>query len=260
MKLSIIIPAYNEEERIGRTLQAYSDFFEPLRKREILDYELLIVINNTRDNTEDVVKSAQKTNKRIKYLNFKRGGKGFAVIEGFKDALKRENDLIGFTDADMATSPAAFYDLVKTIKSTDGIIANRYSKYSKIKPKFSFRTLFVSAIFNFIVRTLFAIKNRDTQCGAKLFKRETISKIINSLIISQWAFDIELLYQAKRRGLKIAETPTIWTEQPGSKIRIIHSSLQMFLAVIQLRIVNSPFKRLLRPFKYPIGLLWRQIK
>src|SRR3989344_986048 len=134
-KICIIIPAYNEERRIGKTLEYYSNYFNNLFKKEKLDYEILVVINNTTDRTEEVVKKLAERNKRVLYLNLKPGGKGFAVIEGFKDALKRENDLIGFVDADMATSPEEYWKLIKNIGNYDGIIASRYVKGAIIDPK-----------------------------------------------------------------------------------------------------------------------------
>ena len=87
MKISIIIPAYNEEKRIGNTLQVYSAYFESIRKLKSLDYEILVSINNTTDKTLEIVKKFQKKDKRIIYLNLPKGGKGYAIIEGFKDAL-----------------------------------------------------------------------------------------------------------------------------------------------------------------------------
>ena len=260
MKISIIIPSYNEERRIGRTLKAYSEFFEDLRKKKEADYEILVVINNTTDKTEEIVKDFRKKNKRIIYLNFRRGGKGFAVIEGFKDALKRNSDLIGFTDADMATPPESFYLLVQNIGGGSGAIASRYIKGSKILPKPSFRTLVMASVFNFIVRSLFLFNFRDTQCGAKLFRREAVSSIIGKMTITQWAFDIDLLYQLKRKGFAVKEIPIKWVEQEESKINMIKSPIQMFLSIIQLRVLNSPFNNLLKPLKIPIRFLWRAVK
>src|SRR3989344_8183585 len=110
MKISIIIPAYNEEKRIGRTLEEYLKFFSIKKKQEkIRNFEILVVINNTKDRTEEIVKEKQKKCMELRYLNFKQGGKGFAITEGFKDALKRDNKLIGFVDADMSTSPEEYF-------------------------------------------------------------------------------------------------------------------------------------------------------
>ena len=245
MKISIVIPAYNEENRIGKTLEAYSDYFEKLKRENELDYEILIVINNTADKTEDIVLAAKKKNPAVRHLNFKQGGKGFAIIEGFKDSLTRENDLIGFVDADMATSPDAFHDLVKNIGSYDGAIADRYSPFSRIEPTYNFRRIVVSRVFNMIVRTLFGFKFRDTQCGAKVFRKDILKKILNDLTITEWAFDVDLLYSAKRNKFKIRAVPTFWREMSGSRLNIKKASIQMLFAVIQLRILRSKFKRVL---------------
>ena len=155
--ISIVIPAYNEEKRIGKILENYGLFFEDKKKKkEIKDFELLVAINGTTDKTEEVVKKFSKKFPEIKYLNFKEGGKGFAIVEGFKDALKRkENKLIGFVDGDMSTPPESFYDLIRKIDGYDGIIADRWNKKSIITPKQSGFRRFISRGYNFIVRTLF---------------------------------------------------------------------------------------------------------
>jgi dolichyl-phosphate beta-glucosyltransferase len=106
--ISIVIPAYNEEKRIRNTLEEYYLFFKEKKNNgEIKNFEMLVVLNACKDNTIEIVKEYQKKYQEIRFLDFEQGGKGFAITEGFKDALNRENDLIGFVDADMATSPIA---------------------------------------------------------------------------------------------------------------------------------------------------------
>ena len=239
-KISIIIPAYNEEKRIGKTIGCYLDYFKSLKKKKELDFEIIVVLNACKDNTLKVVKKYKC--KELRILNFEQGGKGFAIIEGFKDALERKNDLMGFVDADMATAPEAFYELIKNIKDYDGIIASRYIKGSK-KENSIIRTI-VSRIFNLIVRGIFLMNYRDTQCGAKLFKKVSVQKILPVLGETEWAFDVDLLYIAKKKGVKIKEFPTVWQEKGVSKLKVIKSSMQMFLAIVKLRIINSPFKRI----------------
>ena len=141
-------------------------------------------------------------NKELKYLNLKRGAKGYAVIEGFKEALKGNSNLIGFKDADMASSPEAFYELVKKINNYDGIIASRYVKGSIIAPKPTLERIFASRIFNFMIKIILGLRFKDTQCGAKLFKRKTLEKTIPRLTFSQLAFDVEILYIIKKLGFK----------------------------------------------------------
>ena len=236
-KICIVIPAYNEEKRIGKTLGAYSSYFEVLRKGKKLDYEILVVINNTKDGTEEIVKKYVQLNNRIRYLNLIRGGKGYAVIEGFKDALKRDNDLIGFVDADMATSPEKYFKLIKNVEKCDGVIASRGLKDSKVKTTL-YRKL-TNRGFNTLVRLLLHIQFKDTQCGAKLFKRKTIEELLKSQIMTQWAFDVDLLYKLKK--VKIKEIATDWEDKTGSKVNL-KDPLKMFSSVIRLRLIYSPFK------------------
>nr|QBM01226.1 undecaprenyl-phosphate 4-deoxy-4-formamido-L-arabinose transferase [uncultured archaeon] len=242
-KLSIIIPAYNEEKRIGKTLEEYLKFFkERKKKKEIKDFEIIVVLNGCKDNTGKVVKKYEC--KELKILEFEESGKGFAIIQGFKEALKRDNDLIGFVDADMATKPEAFHDLVKHINDYDGIIGSRYVKGAIVNPKQSPQRIIASRIFNLLIKTLFMIHYKDTQCGAKLFRRKSIEEAINKLIITRWAFDVDLLYCLKMGGFKIKEFQTTWSDREYSKINLKKSGLKMILAVIRLRILNSPFKDL----------------
>ncbi|MBX4212392.1 glycosyltransferase [Candidatus Pacearchaeota archaeon] len=244
MKVSIIIPAYNEEKRIGKTLESYSSYFEALRLKKKIDYEFVVVINATKDRTEEIVKKFSKRNSRIKYLNLLKGGKGYAVIEGFRDALKRKSNLIGFVDADMATPPEAFYYLVEHIDSYDGIIASRYIKGSIVKPKPSFSRIISSRIYNILIRTLFFVPYRDTQCGAKLFTRKSLEQTIDSFTMSQWAFDLDVIYHIRKNNFSIKEVPTIWSDKQYSKINFIKAGPKMALGIVRLRLLHSPFKKI----------------
>jgi len=249
-KLVIIIPAYNEEIRIAETLEEYGKFFTNLKKTNKIDSEIIIVINNTTDKTEEIVKKYQKKYDIIKYLNFKQGGKGFAIVEGFKESLKdKKNALVGFVDADMATPPHAFYDLVKNINGFDGIIGSRYIPGSKVNPKQTWRRIFVSRIFNLLTRTLFMMHYTDTQCGAKLFKRKALESITYRLGMSQWAFDVELLYLLEKYDFKVKEFPTVWADKNYSKINFMKAGPRMALSIIRLRLINSPLEPLLRPLR-----------
>lgn len=252
MKVAIIIPAHNEEERIERTLEEYCSFMN--RK---INFKIIVILNACKDNTLGVLKKAQKKFKEIRYLNFERGGKGFAVIEGFKEALKEDFDLIGFVDADMATSAEEYYKLIKNIRNYDGIIASRYLKKSIVRPKQPFTRILVSRFGNFFIRSLFLFNYRDTQCGAKLFKKEAVIKILPNLGMSQWGFDIDLLYNLKKKNLKVKEIPTKWQDQAASKLNIKKASIQVFFAALQLKILNSWMRRFYKILKPFIGWLYK---
>ena len=256
MKLALIIPAHNEEKRIGKTLEAYSEFLEKIREKEEFDYEMIIVINNTHDDTEGVIKPFVKKNKRISYVNLEKGGKGYALTEGFKLSIKKNVDYIGFVDADMATIPEELWKLMD-VRGYDGAVASRYEKRSKIFPKQSFRTAIVGRIFNLIVRIIFMINYRDTQCGAKIFKKKVIEKILPELKMSSWAYDVNLLYSCNINEFRIASIPTVWYEIEGGSLKVGKSSIQMLLSIVQLRIIRSPFRRLLSPLKPISKFLWR---
>lgn len=261
MKLAIIIPAHNEEKRIGRTLERYGRLFaEKKKSKEIEDFRMIVVINNTQDKTAEIVKKLKKNYREIEYLNFKQGGKGFALIEGFNEALKKKFDLIGFVDADMSTSPEEYFKLVDGIGDYDAIIASRYLKGAVVSPKQPFKRIIVSRIGNLIIRILFFMPYHDTQLGAKLLKREAVSKIIDKLGVTNWAFDIDLLYQLRKQDFKIKEFPTVWKDELGSKLNLDKATKQVFFAVIQLRILNSPLKRMWRIIAPFAGYLWRAIR
>ena len=252
-KISIIIPAYNEEKRIKETLDSNLKFFKAIKKNKILDFEIIAVVNGSTDKTLEIVKELAKKNKELKYLNLKRGAKGYAVIEGFKEALKGNSNLIGFKDADMATSPETFYELVKKINNYDGIIASRYVKDSIIAPKPTFERIFASRIFNFMIRIILGLRFKDTQCGAKLFKRKALEKTISKLTFSQLAFDVEILYIMKKLGFKIKEIPTTWSDKEYSKVNFAKSGPVMLLAIVRLRILSSPFKSLIKFYDWSVN-------
>lgn len=237
MKLSITIPAYNEENRIGRTLKTYLQYFDKLQADGALAYELIIVPNGCRDNTVGVVKDIAGDRSNVIIVDLKeRAGKGLAIQEGFKNALTRDNDLIGFVDADMATKPEYFYDLVKNIGQDDAIIASRYMPGSDISPprpwikKWGRRIIYDS-----LLRLLLGLKFYDTQCGAKLFKRQVIEKIVDKLTVKQWAFDVELLYLCKINHFTVKELPTTWEDQDESKLDIMAGGMPMLSALFAIR-------------------------
>lgn len=253
-KVLIVIPAHNEEKRIGQTLGEYLTFLKNLQNNKF-DYEIIVVINNSNDKTEEIVKNFSRKDSRLRYLNLKQKGKGFAVIMGFIEAIKLKGDLIGFVDADMATSPEEYYKLIKEINGFDGAIADRYLKDSKVFPPATFRRLIVGRAFNFLVRALLFIPYKDTQCGAKIFKREALEKTISSLSMSQWAFDVELLYQLRKNGLRIKSVATKWIDREYSKINFLKAGPWMALGVIRLRILNSPIKKFIRLYDTMLGFV-----
>jgi glycosyltransferase involved in cell wall biosynthesis len=254
MNLSIVIPAYNEEERISNTLKRYVVFFRGKKASgKISSFEIVVVLNACTDGTLEIVKGAMGKYSEVRFLNFVEGGKGFAVTEGFRDALVRKNDLIGFIDADLATQPEAFYVLVEKIGKYDGIIASRWMSDSVIKSRQPLLRRFMSRSFNFIIRAALFLPFRDTQCGAKLFRREAVKEVVDKIGEPQWAFDVNLLYIMKKRGFKVLEVGTVWEDQEGSKLNVTKVPIQMFLAIVRLRLIYSPFRFVVRAYNNFLG-------
>ncbi len=248
MKIGIVIPAKNEEKRIGKMLQAYAIYYQKKDKIDKNKYELLVVINNTKDSTEKIVLSYKKKFKNISYITLNLGGKGYGVIQGFKYFIKKNYDLVGFVDADLSTSPEDFNDLILYIGNNSGIIGNRWSSKSTITKKQSLIRRFASRIFNLIVKLLFFMNYQDTQCGAKLFKVKDIAKVVPNVFITQWAFDVNILYLCKKYNLKISEFPTVWEDQDFSGVDTIRTSLKMFSGIVRLRLIHSPFSFIIRAY------------
>jgi glycosyltransferase involved in cell wall biosynthesis len=243
--LFILIPAYNEERRIEPVLREYAEFFG---KNYGGKFEIIVVLNGCTDDTFGVVQKVAAEYPTIRVLLFQEPiGKGGALIEGLKLSVKA--DLIGYVDADGATPPRAFFDLVKKTGEADCVIGSRWLPGAVIHQSQQSHRQFASRVFHFIVQVLFWMNIRDTQCGAKVMKTAAVEKVHDNLTIADMAFDINLLYALKHAGFKILEVPTEWTDKAGSKVALGRSSLTMFLSVVRVWLIYTPFYKWLRPLR-----------
>jgi glycosyltransferase involved in cell wall biosynthesis len=255
--LLILIPAYNEESRIEPVLRVYGEFFQ---KNYTGKFEIVVVLNGCTDNTLGIVQKTGMEFPTIRALEFAEPiGKGGALIEGLKLSIHAE--LIGFVDADGATQPRAFLDLVRHIGDADCIIGSRWLPGAVIHQSQQSHRQFASRVFHFIVQCLFGMGIRDTQCGAKVMKSQAIERIHDRLTTADMAFDINLLYSLKHAGFKITEMPTEWTDQVGSKVALGRSSLTMFLSVVRIRLIYWPLiYKLLRPLRPLEGWIYKKLR
>jgi len=254
--LLILIPAYNEERRIEPVLRDYAQFFGKNYSGEFL---VVVVLNGCTDNTLGVVRRVAAEFPTVHALEFREAiGKGGALIEGLK--LAAHADLIGYTDADGATPPRAFLDLVRHLGEADCVIGSRWMPGAIIHQSQASHRQFASRAFHKVVQLLFWMNIHDTQCGAKVMKRVVVEKIHPFLRIADMAFDINLLVSVKRAGFRILEVPTEWTDQVGSKVVLFHSSLTMFLSALRVRLIYSPFYRWLRPLRPLEGWVYKKLR
>lgn len=226
-KLCIVVPAYNEENRIQSMLGAYLPYFETLQSE--LDITFLIVANNCSDQTVPICKKIQKKHSNIEIMDLKPGGKGFAIKQGFLHALEKPYDYIGFVDADLATLPQYYHDLIKELPGTDGVIASRYAPGAHVWPKRPTIIKLGGKFYNWMLRKQLKIPFKDTQCGAKIFTYDTVKKVAPEMTEQKWAWDLEFLYLAQLEDKKIKEIPTTWSDQPGSHLSVSSSLAKEFL-------------------------------
>jgi glycosyltransferase involved in cell wall biosynthesis len=252
----LLIPAYNEERRIEPVLRDYAQFFGENYSGK---FQLVVVLNGCTDDTIGIVRHVAAEFLTIRALEFKEPiNKGGALIEGLK--LAAFGDLIGYVDADGATTPETYLDLVRHIGNADCVVGSRWLPDSIIHQSQTNDRRFASRVFHAIVQLFFQLNIHDTQCGAKVMKREVVEKIHPYLFIADMAFDINLLVAVKRAGYRIREVPTEWTDQAGSKVTLFRSSLTMFLSVVRIRLIYSPFYKWLRPLSPLEGWIYKKLR
>lgn len=241
MKLSIVIPAHNEEHRLPPVLAAYAEYFSESYRN---DFEIIVVVNGSTDNTDGVARKITADYPQIKVIEETgRIGKGGAVILGAKAA---QGDWIGFVDADGATAVEEFDRLYQCAKKSDGVIASRWKRGAKVNIQQKGLRLLSSRLFNGLIRLVLGLRYEDTQCGAKIFKAKAWETILPHIGTTRFAFDVDLLFQLKRHGFHVTEEPTIWNDVEGSKVRIVNSSFDMFCAVVRMRLLYSPLRFLVK--------------
>jgi glycosyltransferase involved in cell wall biosynthesis len=241
MDLSIVIPAFNEEKRIGRMLDAYLPYFAEHYGDAV---EFLVVINGSTDETERVVLEREGRYPQLRHLvEPARIGKGGAIVLGFREAV---GNLIGFVDADGATAPQSFDGMAKACDGMGAVIGSRWIKGAEVVIKQSVPRRIASRGFNLAVRLLFGLNIHDTQCGAKIFSRDALAVVMDRIGTLDWAIDVDLLFQLRRAGYRIRETPVVWRDVGGSGSHVVGIGVGLFAGLVRLRLAYSPFRFLVK--------------
>lgn len=221
-KLSIIIPAFNEENRIKNTLLSIVDYLEENK----INSEIIIVNDGSSDNTNLVIEKFQQKIPNLKLINLsKNSGKGFSVKTGVEAS---KGEYILFTDADNSTPIEEFDKLYKKMKETGSeiTIGSRYLHDSDIKIKQPIYRIFIGRIGNFLIRLFLIDGIKDTQCGFKLFKHKAAKEIFHFQKIKRFAFDMEAIVIANNMNYKIVEVPVSWFNSTESRVRPIKDTLR----------------------------------
>lgn len=228
---SIVIPAYNEEARITSTLESIDNYFS----RNKRSYEVIVVDDGSSDGSSAVVSAlAQKLANLKIYTLQENKGKGYAVRFG---ALRAHGDLVLFNDADGATP-------IEEIEKLESALVNDFQVAIGSRAIFSEDTFvntvwyrrLLGRIFNRTINLLILPGIADTQCGFKMFTKEAAQKLFSAQKIERFAFDVELLFLARKFGYGIKEVPINWTNIEGSKVNLLTDSTKMLFDVLKLRV------------------------
>jgi glycosyltransferase involved in cell wall biosynthesis len=227
-KLSIIIPAYNEEKRIGLSLDKVVTFVST----QAYPIEVLVVNNNSRDRTAEIIDSFVEEFPFMRRVDQPIQGKGAALRKGI---MEGRGDILFIADADFSMPVEEIAKFMPAMhEGYDIAIGSRELPESNRVGEPEYRHI-MGRVYNFVVR-LFAIpKIHDTQCGFKAFKRDVAREIFPMQTIDGWGFDVEILYIALQRGYTLYEVPITWHYMPESRVNPLRDSIDMFLDVFRVR-------------------------
>lgn len=230
-QLSLIIPAHNEELTIEHTLAEYTAFLE----KRAIHYEIWVIMNGCSDATAERVEACRRFSPQIGWAILAEPGKGRAVKLGLQQA---RGQLIGFVDADGQISPQEFSKLMHQLEQDvgmDGAIASKYagpgdSAHAALTRRWA------GQAFSKFVRWTLRLPFVDTQCGAKLFRRDAVQEVLPKLQMVGWAFDVELLLHLCREGCQIAEIPIrLRSEERPSQLNCLRAAPRMLWEILRLR-------------------------
>jgi dolichyl-phosphate beta-glucosyltransferase len=229
-RLSVVVPCYNEEQRLPRTIEQIEQYLDG----HGISYELILVDDGSSDGTRRVMDEAASRNRnaRIQALPVNRG-KGRALAEGVKLARGAE---VLVTDADLSTPIEELEHLENALAAGAGVaIASRAVKGSSVEVSQPIYRVLMGKVFNLIVQVFLLPGIWDTQCGFKLFRADVAHPVFAALTTDGFGYDPEVLYLAKKRGVRIAEVPVVWRHSAPTKVMAIRSSLDMFKHVVRIR-------------------------
>lgn len=229
--LSIIIPAYNEAKRISRTLETLQEYLGSKGWAA----EVIVVNDGSLDDTVAIVNAYISRWNALRLVdNGGNLGKGFSVRNGAQGA---EGDIVLFTDADLSAPIAEAPKLIDPIANgeCDVTFGSRAVDRSLIGVHQSPFRETSGRIFNLFVQGLIGLPFKDTQCGFKAFRRSAAGPVFERQTIMGFGFDPEILYIAKKRGLRLREIPVRWDHVEGTTVRFLRDSCRMFLDLLRIR-------------------------
>jgi dolichyl-phosphate beta-glucosyltransferase len=232
-RLSVVIPAFNEEARLVGTLARVLDYLHGRRE----PFEVIVVDDGSSDDTAGAARrAAAAAGGAVRVVaNVRNRGKGFSVRRGVEES---RGEFILFSDADLSTPIEDVERLFAALLEggCDIAIGSRAMKGSDVRVHQPWYREAMGKTFNKLVRLLVLRGFRDTQCGFKLFRAPAARDIFRLQRVERFSFDVEALYLARRRGYRVAEVPVTWYNSPSSRVSIVRDSARMFLDVLRIRL------------------------
>ena len=227
---SFVIPAFNESVRIGPTLHAL------LRQvqEENWNAEILVVNDGSSDDTAQIVREYGRSHPQILLVeNPGNRGKGYSVRNGM---LQARGDVCLFTDADLSSPITEAQKLFGAIgQGADIAFGSRWLRAELQTERQPLYRQAFGRIFNLLLRVILGLRFADTQCGFKAFRRDAAQRIFPLQKIERWGFDPEILFLARRAGLRVEELPVLWAHSAGTRLHPFRDGLRMFVDALRIR-------------------------
>lgn len=230
MKLSLIIPAYNEEKIIGNTLKKVVAFFS----KKDYTWQIIVVDDGSGDNTPKIVREFIRKEKRVSLIVLdKNKGKGAALKEGF---LKAKGKYTIFSDADLSVDIDSADKFLKFLKDYGVVIASRRVKGARIAVPQPLLRETMGRFYTFLTSLIVGMNIKDYTCGFKGFKRVAARKIFSNTKINRWAYDSEVLFLAKKYGYSIKQVPVKWVNREDTRVKLGSVVFESLKDLIMVRI------------------------
>lgn len=228
--LSVVVPAYNEELRLGATLTRIAAYLDERQ----LHAEILVVDDGSIDGTARVAGEGLGKNRGRVLRNPGNRGKGYSVRRGVLEAVGR---WVLLTDADLSSPIEEHEALAAAVRERDLDVAigSRALAASKVEVRQNLIRQTMGKTFNLAIRLLTGLPFRDTQCGFKLMDRVRVRPLFETMVVDRFAFDVEFLFLCRRFGLSVAEIPVVWRNAPGSKVSVFRDPANMLFDVARVR-------------------------
>jgi len=239
VKVSVVLPAFNEAERIERAVEEVKRWMDEIG----YDYEIIIAEDGSTDGTDRIAEELAKRDGRVRHLHSdERLGRGKALTRAFKSA---DGEVLVYLDVDLSTDMRHLKELIDAVAKEGYDVATGSRLMRESQTERPLKRDLASKVYNFLVRFMLGSKLRDHQCGFKAFRRSKILPLLEDVKDDHWFWDTEVLVLAQRRGLKVKEIPVRWRQGRETKVRFTKDVVYMFSQILRMWMESRRSKKFL---------------